>query len=136
MFQFVEDFVEDVMLPVSFLSRCSSRYLTWSSQGSCILFIWTGGHVPLRVVNVTWTDLRELACIRHFWSKIWIARRWVWSFWEATEGSLSVAKTAVSSAKVAIVVVGEVRRSSVYMRYNNGPRTLLCGTPVLIGDRV
>jgi hypothetical protein len=104
-------FGEDVMLPVSFLSRCSPRYLTWSSQGSCTLFIWTGEHVPLRVVNVTWTDLRTLACIRHFWSQSWIARRLVWSFWEATAGSLSVARTAVSSANVAVVVVGELGRS-------------------------
>jgi hypothetical protein len=67
--------------------------------------------VPLRVVNVTWTDLRALACIRHFWSQSWIARRWVRSFWEATAGSLSVARTAVSSANVAMVVVGEAGRS-------------------------
>jgi hypothetical protein len=78
---------------VSFLSRCSPRYLTWSSQGSCTLFIWTGEHVPLHVVNVTRTDLRALACILHFWSQICIAKRWVWSFWEATAGSLSVATT-------------------------------------------
>jgi hypothetical protein len=43
---------------VNFLFRRSTRYLTWSSQGSCTLFIWTGGHVPLHVVVVTWTDLR------------------------------------------------------------------------------
>jgi hypothetical protein len=36
--------------------------------------------VPLRVVNVTWIDLRALAYIRHFWSQIWIARRWVLEF--------------------------------------------------------
>jgi hypothetical protein len=27
--------------------------------------------------ELTWTDLRALACIRHFWSQIWITRRWV-----------------------------------------------------------
>jgi hypothetical protein len=32
-----------------------------------------------------------------------MARRWVWSFWEAAVGSLSEARTAVSSAKVAMV---------------------------------
>jgi hypothetical protein len=84
------------------------------------LFIQTIGHVPLRLVNVTWTDLRALACIRHFWSQFWIARRWVWSFWEATAGLLSVVRTAVSSANVAMVV-GEVGRSAVYMRYSNSP---------------
>jgi hypothetical protein len=35
-------------------------------------------------------------------------------------GSLSEARTAVSSAKVAVVVVGEIGRSAVYMRYKNG----------------
>jgi hypothetical protein len=40
-----------------------------------------------------------------------------------------VARTAVSSANVAMVVVGEVGRSAVYMRYSNGPRTLPWGTP-------
>jgi hypothetical protein len=39
-------------------------------------------------------------------------------------GSLSVVRTAVSSANVAMVVVGEVGKSAVYMRYSNGPRTL------------
>jgi hypothetical protein len=43
--------------------------------------------------------------------------------------SLSVARTAVLSAKVAMVVVGEVGRSAVYMRYEDGPRTLPWGTP-------
>jgi hypothetical protein len=47
-----------------------------------------------------------------------------------------VARTAVSSANVAMVVVGEVGRSAVYMRYNNGPRTLPWGTPAWIEDRV
>jgi hypothetical protein len=47
-----------------------------------------------------------------------------------------VARRAVSSANVAMVVVGEVGRSAVYMRYNNGPRTLPGGTPAWIGDRV
>jgi hypothetical protein len=47
-----------------------------------------------------------------------------------------VVRTAVSSAKVAMVVVGEVGRSTVYMRYSNGPRTLPWGSPSLIGDRM
>jgi hypothetical protein len=47
-----------------------------------------------------------------------------------------VARTAVSSAKVAMVVVGEIGRSAVYMRYSNGPRTLPWGTQALNGDRV
>jgi hypothetical protein len=42
-----------------------------------------------------------------------MARRWVWSFWEAAVGSLSEARTAVSSAKVAMVESGEVGISAV-----------------------
>jgi hypothetical protein len=47
--------------------------------------------------------------------------------------SESVAKIAVSSAKVAVVVSGEVGRSAVYRRYRKGPRTLLWGTPAFTG---
>jgi hypothetical protein len=35
-----------------------------------------------------------------------------------------VASTAVSSEKVAVVDSGEAGRSVMYIRYNNGPRTL------------
>jgi hypothetical protein len=44
-------------------------------------------------------------------------------------GSLSVASTAVSSAKVAVVDSGDVGRSAVYSRYNNDTRTLPWDTP-------
>jgi hypothetical protein len=91
--------------------------------------MWTGGHIPVRVVNITWTDFSVLACMRHLWSQVWIALRWVWSYWEAMAGSLSEARVATSSAKVAMVVAGEVGRSAVYTRYKNGPRTLPWGTP-------
>jgi hypothetical protein len=37
-------------------------------------------------------------------------------FRDAVAGSLSNARIAVSSAKVAVVVAGEVGRSAVYMR--------------------
>jgi hypothetical protein len=73
--------------------------------------------------------------MRHLWSQVWIALRWGWSFWEVMTGSLSDARIAVSSAKVAVVVAGQVGRSVVYMRYRNGPRTLPCGIPEWIGDR-
>jgi hypothetical protein len=39
-------------------------------------------------------------------------------------GLLSVATTAVSSAKVAVMEPGEVGRSAVYSTYIKGPRTL------------
>jgi hypothetical protein len=35
------------------ISLCSPRYMT-SSWASCTLFIWTGRHVSLCAVNVTW----------------------------------------------------------------------------------
>jgi hypothetical protein len=44
-------------------------------------------------------------------SQDWIARRVVWSFWEAVAESLSAATTAVSSAKEAVKKSGEVGRS-------------------------
>jgi hypothetical protein len=54
--------------------------------------------------------------MRHLWSQVWIALRWFRSFREAMAGSLSDARIAVSSAKVAVVVAGEVGRFAVYMR--------------------
>jgi hypothetical protein len=45
-----------------------------------------------------------------------------------------VASTAVSSAKVSVVDSGEVGRSAVYSRYNNGPRTLPWDTSTLTED--
>jgi hypothetical protein len=43
--------------------------------------------------------------------------------------------TAVSLAMFAVVDSGEVGRSAVYSRYNNGPRTLPYGTtPALTDD--
>jgi hypothetical protein len=58
----------------------------------------------------------------------------VCSLCDAVAGSLSVATTAVTSAKVAMVDSGEVGRSAVYNRYYNGPRTLPWGTPILTED--
>jgi hypothetical protein len=39
-------------------------------------------------------------------------------------GSVSAAVIAILSEKVAVVDSGEVVRSAVYDRHNNGPRTL------------
>jgi hypothetical protein len=59
-------FAKMCLCQVSLQSRCSPRFLTSSSWGSCKLFIWTGGHVSLHVMNVTWIDLYSLAFILHF----------------------------------------------------------------------
>jgi hypothetical protein len=76
-----------------------------------------------------WINLDSLAFILHFLNQSWIASRSVCNFCETMAGSLSTATTAVSSAKDAVVDSGEVGRSSVYGRYNNGPRTLPWATP-------
>jgi hypothetical protein len=67
-----------------------------------------------------------------FFKPIFFASRLVCSFCEAMPGSLSVASTAVSLAKVAVVDPAEVGRSAVYSRYNNDPMMLPCVTPALI----
>jgi hypothetical protein len=61
--------------------------------------MWTGGHVSLRVVNVTWIELDPLAFILHFLNQPWIASRSSCSFCVA----MSVATIAESSSKVAVV---------------------------------
>jgi hypothetical protein len=76
---------------------------------------------------------RSVSFYSQFLNKFWIASRSVCSFCEAMAGSLSEATTAVSSAKVAVVDSGEVARSAVYSRYNNGHRTLPWSTPALTG---
>jgi hypothetical protein len=77
-------------------------------------------------VNVTWIDLDPLAFNFHFLNQFWIESRPVCSFCEEMARSLSVASTAVSSAKFAVVDSGEVGR------YNNDPRTLPWSTPAFI----
>jgi hypothetical protein len=91
------------------------------------LYIWTGGQVSLRLVNVIWTDLDSLALILHLFNHFCIASGLVCSFCEAMPGSLSVANTAVSSANVAVVDSVEVGRSAVYSRSNSGPQDTALG---------
>jgi hypothetical protein len=109
-------FAKICLCQVSLLSRYSPRYLAFSVRGSCLVFIWTGGHVSLRVVNVTWIDLDPLALILHFLNQSWIASRSVCSFCEAIAGSLSVATTAVLPASVAVLDSAEVGRSAMYRK--------------------
>jgi hypothetical protein len=47
---------------------------------------------------------------------------------------MAVANSIVSSAKVAVVDSGKVGKSAVYSRYNNEPRTLPWGMPILTGE--
>jgi hypothetical protein len=55
----------------------------------------------------------------------------VCSFYGATAGSQSVATTAVSSAKIAVVNCGVV---SMLVVYNSVPTTKPCCTPTLTED--
>jgi hypothetical protein len=72
-------------------------------------------------VSVTWIDLNPLAFTLHSYNHFWIVARLVCSFCEAMAGSLSVASTAVSLAKVAMVDSGVVGKFAVYNSYNSGP---------------
>jgi hypothetical protein len=74
-------FAKMCLCQVSLLSEFISRYLT--SSGSCTLIIWTGGwggHISLRVVNVTWSDLDALAFILNFFKQFRIAATLVCCF--------------------------------------------------------
>ena len=93
------------------------------------------GQTCLHVVNVICTDLDSFALTLHLLSQCCIVFQCDCSFWEAAVGSSSDAKIAVSSTNVDIVVSMLVGRSAVNSRYNNGPRTLLLGTPAWIGKR-
>jgi hypothetical protein len=64
-----------------------------------------------------------------FYKQICIARRLDCNLLEAVDGMLSMATTAVSSAKVADEVSDEVGRSALNSKYSNGPRALSWGTP-------
>jgi hypothetical protein len=68
------------------------------------------------MVNVMCVDLDPLAFLLHFASQLCVPSKLVCSLLEAMAGSLSVAITAVSSAKVADVVFGEIGRSAVNNR--------------------
>jgi hypothetical protein len=104
-------FAKMCLCQVSLLLRCRPRYLT-SSQGNCILFIWTGG---ARFSSCSECDVDRLGFASFhspFLNQFSIASRLVCSFCEAIAESLSVATTAVSSAKVAMIDSGEVGRSA------------------------
>jgi hypothetical protein len=72
-----------------------------TSWGSYMLFILTGQHVSLHVVNVTLTDLYPLAFVLNCLHQFWIAARLVCS--EALAGSLLMASTALSLAGIVMV---------------------------------
>jgi hypothetical protein len=111
-----------VFVPDKSLVKAQSEMLNFFLGELHIVYL-NRGHVSFCAVNVMQIDLYLLASILHFLNKFWIASRLICSFCEAMTGSLSVANTAVSSAKVAVVDSGEIVRSAVYSNYNSGPRT-------------
>jgi hypothetical protein len=113
--------VQPEILNILFLRKLYIDYMEW-------------GQVSLRVVNVTWTYLDALAFILHFCNHFCIASRLVCSLCEAITGSMSMANTTLSSAKLAVVDCAEGDSSAVYNRYNNSPRTLTWGTPAFTGE--
>jgi hypothetical protein len=103
--------------------------LTSFYNGICILLIVTGGQFVRSVVKVIWEDFGWFILIFHLSHHSYRKSRWYWSCWDASAGSLFVARRTVSSANVAIVVLLVVGKSAVYSWYNNRPSTLPCGTP-------
>jgi hypothetical protein len=89
---------------VSFLSRCSPRYLTWSAQGSCTL------HASLLEPGLDCVEV-DLELLR---------------------GCGGVTVRGDNGCVVSKGGYGYCLgcwKSAVYMRYKNGPRTLPWGTP-------
>jgi hypothetical protein len=90
---------------VAFWSRYRPRYFTSFSTGMCILVIETGRQFAHFVVNLICEDFVWFILIFHLSNQSCRRSKWCWSRCDASAGSLSVARRAVSSAKVAIVVL-------------------------------
>jgi hypothetical protein len=90
-----------------------SQVLYFVSLGQLVVVKLNGGtRVPLRV-KVTWADFVSFAFMRHRFSHNWILFRCVWSLCDAMAGSPCVARTAVSSAKLAVQLSVAVGKSAV-----------------------
>ena len=64
-------------------------------------------------VKITWTDFVSFAFIRHFFNQNWISFKCVCSLCVAIAGSSCIVRTAVSSAKMAVVLSALVGKSAV-----------------------
>jgi len=85
-------------LQFSLWSRCNPKYLASSAWGTFRLFKITGGHISVRVVNVTCTDVASLTLILHFFSHFCIHKRPSRKRWDISIWFSWVARIAVSSA--------------------------------------
>jgi hypothetical protein len=59
-----------------------------------------------------------------------------WNFIEAITGSSCVSKTDVLSAKAAVVVLSNVGKSLVQIRYRTGSKIFPCGMPASVFFKV
>ena len=80
---------------------------------SCLLVRWMGGHVLFFRVKVSWTNFVSFAFTRHFFSHSLILFICVCSLCSAIAGSLCIVRTAVSSAKVEVMLSAVVGKSAV-----------------------
>jgi hypothetical protein len=81
-----------------------------------MLLIVVDGQFVLFVVNVICEDFVWFILIFHLSNHSCRRSRCCWTFCDAHAGSLSIARRAVSSAKVAIVVLSVVGKS--YAKFN------------------
>jgi hypothetical protein len=113
---------------VSFWSRYRPKYLTFLCAGICVLLIVTGGQSVHFAVKVIWEDFVWFILIFHFSDHSYRRSIWYWSCWDASAGSLFVARRAVSCAKVSVVALLVVGRSAVY----NSPAHFLVVLQILL----
>jgi hypothetical protein len=85
---------------VNFWSRYRPRYFTSFSTRMCILLNVTGGQFARFVVNVIYEDLVWFFLIFHLPNQSCRKSKLCWSRSDASAASLSVARRAVSSAKL------------------------------------
>jgi hypothetical protein len=95
---------------VSLLWRYMLSYFASFFWGISTLLTFTVGLVWLRRVNVICVDLLWFILILHFFAHSSILLIVAWSFIEAIAGSSCVAKSAVSSAKVTVVVLSDFEK--------------------------
>jgi hypothetical protein len=98
----------DVLCHVSLQSRSMPRYFTSLFWARSTLPFCTVRQVWLPRVNVICLDLLWSIITLHFFTQLLILLMVAWSFIETIGGSSCVDKIAVSSAKVAVVVLSDV----------------------------
>ena len=106
--------------------------MTSVATGIGVLLNVRGGHMFLRRVNVTCTDLAWFTFSLHRVYQPARESRCSWRCLVADVGSPLTDKIATSSANDASVVFPASGMSAVNIENRSGPRTLPCGTPAAI----